>query len=388
MGWGSGHTPFRLLGPPEVLRSTFTVNSYPDDTQDPIRDRLNNRTDVGLFNMTLSDYTQYRIREPYEHFGLPELGSCLFFYRSFIYKQRIYTLPREKKSPAVLQYFLELSWRRCAQTTLELIFLLRSTSPFSKQSREDFCTAATWLHRYHPETLVYNVGAFAKFGSLKDLLEILYRIVNGPQVRYNQIMERNRVRKEAQKRLMAMRRDLLHVLTLKKMNSKEIQIRTREQEKRRKSKEMQKRSDTHLRDEKRIMMAKKAIERFNYDPKYRFLYNKISYLFAELLKADLEYLISGQLSKISSASKWCPSLDSSYDRSTLFCESIARRIFPYDSCPEYRELDECHYADRVRNRLQKEVLVPLRRNFLKSNKTLMESNICREDYLNRLVVRD
>jgi hypothetical protein len=48
---------------------------------------------------------------------------------------------------------------------------------------------------------------------------------------------------------------------LKKMNYKEIQIRTREQEKRRKSNEMQKRSDTHLRNEKRIMMAKKAIER-------------------------------------------------------------------------------------------------------------------------------
>jgi hypothetical protein len=106
MGWGSGHTPFRLLGPPEVLRSTFTVNSYPDDTQDPIRDRLNNRTDVGLFNMTLSDYTQYRIREPYEHFGLPELGSCLFFYRSFIYKQRIYTLPREKNH----QMFCNTFW--------------------------------------------------------------------------------------------------------------------------------------------------------------------------------------------------------------------------------------------------------------------------------------
>jgi hypothetical protein len=48
-------------------------------------------------------------------------------------------------------------------------------------------------------------------------------------------MERDRVRIEAQKRLMAkrtMQRDLLHILMLKKMNSKEIQIRTREQEKR------------------------------------------------------------------------------------------------------------------------------------------------------------
>jgi hypothetical protein len=95
-------------------------------------------------------------------------GPCVFFCRSFIYKQRTYTLPRKDDSTDVLQYFLELSWRHCSQTTLKLICLLRSTNHFSKQSREDFYTAAIWLHRYHSETLAYNVGAFAKFGCLKD----------------------------------------------------------------------------------------------------------------------------------------------------------------------------------------------------------------------------
>jgi hypothetical protein len=340
-----GLTPFRLLGPPEVSPSTYTVNSYPDDTQDPIRDRLNIRWDK-LNNPV----------EPYRYFGRLE-EPCLFFCTSFIYKQ---TLPRKDNSPDFLQYHLELSWSHCPQTTLKLICLLRSTGRFSKQRREDFYTAAIWLHRYHSQTLAYNVGAFAKFGCLKDLLEILYRILNGPQVRHNQIMERDRVRKERQKRLMAKR--ILQRDVLKKMNSKEKQIWTREQKKRLKSKVMQKRSVvTHLRNEKRIMMAKKAIERYNYNPKYRFLHNQISNLFAKLLKADLEYLISGQLTKISLASKWCPSLDSSYDRSTLLSESVARKLFPCDSCPEYRELDEFQYAYRVRNRLQEEVLVPLRR---------------------------
>ena len=149
---------------------------------------------------------------------------------------------------------------------------------------------------------------------------------------------------------------LLHILMLKKMNFKEIQVRTREEQKRRKSRVMQ-----DLRKQKRIMMATKAIERYNSDPKYRLLHNQISSLFADLLKADLDYLISGQLQKISLASKWCPSLDPSYDLSTLLCESVARKLFPYHSCPEYRELDESHYAYRIRNRLQKQVLVPLRR---------------------------
>ncbi|KAL0003844.1 hypothetical protein SO802_011405 [Lithocarpus litseifolius] len=109
------------------------------------------------------------------------------------------------------------------------------------------------------------------------------------------------------------------------------------------------------------MMVKKAIKRYNYDKNYRFLYDRISDLFAKLLKADLEHLNSGQPAKISLASKWCPSLYSSYDYSTLFCESVARRLFPYDSCPEYKGIDEAHYVYRVRNRLQKEVLVPLRK---------------------------
>ena len=61
------------------------------------------------------------------------------------------------------------------------------------------------------------------------------------------------------------------------------------------------------------------------------------------------------------AAKWCPSLDSSFDRSTLLCESIAKKVFPRESYPEYQGIEEAHYAYRVRDRLRKEVLVPLRK---------------------------
>jgi hypothetical protein len=73
-----------------------------------------------------------------------------------------------------------------------------------------------------------------------------------------------------------------------------------------------KRKVMHLRNRKIIMMARKAIERNNYDSKYRFLHYHISTLFAELLKANLEYLIYGQITKINLASKWCTSLDFIY----------------------------------------------------------------------------
>jgi hypothetical protein len=88
-------------------------------------------------------------------------------------------------------------------------------------------------------------------------------------------MERDRVRKERQKRFMAMRkmqrvrgdREILYRLMVKRINSKNIQrVRSERQNilmaNRIKSKVMPKRSSvSHLRNEKRIMMAKKAIER-------------------------------------------------------------------------------------------------------------------------------
>ena len=339
-------TPFRLLGPPEVP-STVTVNSYADDTQDPIR------------------YFFFKDEGTYE----PQLDSCLRLCR-WLEEREV------KLTPESLQCYLESSWHYCPQTTLRLICALRSPGHRRKQSREHFYRAALWLHRYHSKTLAYNVKAFAEFGCLKDLLEILYRIVNGPKVRHIQIMEIKRVRRRRQQRMMAKitkskvmhkrRRKQHNVLLEKRMKSKVMQKRRRKLQKRRMEKRMSykvmlKRKVMHLRKKKRIMMARKAIERYNYDSKYRFLHDQISSVFAELLKADLDYLISGQLTKISLASKWCPSLDSSYDRSTLICESIARKLFRYDSCPEYRGVDESHYVYRVRDRLRKEYLVPLRR---------------------------
>lgn len=65
--------------------------------------------------------------------------------------------------------------------------------------------------------------------------------------------------------------------------------------------------------------------------------------------------------KITLAAKWCPSLHSSFDRATLLCEAIARRVFPRESYPEYEGIEEAPYEYKVKDRLRKEVLVPLRK---------------------------
>ena len=112
---------------------------------------------------------------------------------------------------------------------------------------------------------------------------------------------------------------------------------------------------------KHVAMAKKVLERYKRDPDFKFLYDHVSEFFAKSLKADVEFLNAGEYRKISLAAKWCPSIDSSFDRSTLLCESIARRVFPRESYVKYQGVEEAHYAYRVQDRLRKQVLVPLRK---------------------------
>ncbi|XVF66204.1 hypothetical protein PTKIN_Ptkin10aG0016800 [Pterospermum kingtungense] len=75
-------------------------------------------------------------------------------------------------------------------------------------------------------------------------------------------------------------------------------------------------------------MAKKVLERYSRDPNFRFPHERVSDMFAEALKADMGLLKSGAIRNIGLAAKWCPSIDSSFDKSTLLCESIAKKIFP------------------------------------------------------------
>ncbi|KAM1295998.1 hypothetical protein ACFX1Q_016677 [Malus domestica] len=54
-----------------------------------------------------------------------------------------------------------------------------------------------------------------------------------------------------------------------------------------------------------------------------------------------------------------PNMGSSVDGTTRLCESIAKTVFPRESYPDYQGLEEARYSSVVRDRLRKEVLVPL-----------------------------
>ena len=49
--------------------------------------------------------------------------------------------------------------------------------------------------------------------------------------------------------------------------------------------------------------------------------------------------------QISLAAKWCPSLNSFYDRLTLLCESIGRKMFPRELYRKYQGLEEAYYPE-------------------------------------------
>nr|GEV14173.1 hypothetical protein CTI12_AA149770 [Tanacetum cinerariifolium] len=77
-------------------------------------------------------------------------------------------------------------------------------------------------------------------------------------------------------------------------------------------------------------------------------------------RSDIELLNNGESIKISLAAKWCPSVDSLYDKALLICELVARLLYPWDSDSEFEALDAFHYIVKIKSKLRKEVLVPLR----------------------------
>ncbi|KAH6821452.1 Uncharacterized conserved protein UCP015417 [Perilla frutescens var. hirtella] len=274
--------------------------------------------------------------------------------------------------PENVTNLLHLAWDQDPLKALKLICNLRGVKGTGKSDREGFYTAALWLHDYHPKTLAANVAAFANFGYFKDLLEILFRVLEGSDARelakeagenwkaYNSVREewdtlkevisknKKSVETEGGRRR---RNGIPPNLFWKRKNLKMKLIEAK------KSLDMK-----QTREEKRVERAKRVVERFNLDPHFKFLHEQVSDLFAQRLRSDMEMLKSGKLNKISLASKWCPSLDSSFDRITLLCETIAKKVFPREEyAEEYEGVEDAHYAYRVRDRLRKEVLVPLRK---------------------------
>ena len=225
------------------------------------------------------------------------------------------------------------AWSHDPFTTLKLISNLRSIRGTGKSDKERFYTTALWLHKHHPKTLVLNAKTFTEFGYFKDLLEILYHILEGESVRETTKREWNTRKGSKGKGVMrAMHfHERKRTTTDKKNNNKDKiaklpkELRVQKHIAKYNHEREQARS---LRNQQVLDKAKKAFERYNRDPVYRFLHNTVSDVFTKMLKVDMQALNARKLKEISLVAKWCPTIDSAYDKSLLICESIARRVFP------------------------------------------------------------
>ncbi|KDO75142.1 hypothetical protein CISIN_1g043578mg [Citrus sinensis] len=357
-----------LLGPPELRNSNPQQQSKQSDPTAAISDPF--------MNLMAANFNKTAMATPTPPpMGFTENGSgtflssgnpCLDFF--------FHVVP--STPPQTLTGFLNASWAHNPLTTLKLICNLRGVRGTGKSDKEGFYTAALWLHSLHPKTFACNVALFAEFGYFKDLPEIIYRLLEGSDVRQIQKAEWERRKRGGsrvvKKGIYSRRGRKFRMIMSRSRNCKQ-------QPKRRKKKpavadtrelrvanamqrnKLEKERASALRKEKKIDTAKKAIARYSSDPDFRFLYDHVSDHFAECLKNDMKLYESGEVTKISLAAKWCPSIDSSFDRATLICESIARKVFPKTLYTEYEGIEDAHYAYRVRDRLRKQVLVPLRK---------------------------
>ncbi|CAN6238117.1 unnamed protein product [Urochloa humidicola] len=319
--------------------------------------------------------------------------------------------------PERVRGLLAAAWARDPLTALKLVCNLRGVRGTGKSDREGFYAAALWVHAHHPRTLAGNVPALAEFGYLKDLPELLYRLVHGADAR--KVAKAKADAEKMRRRLKAPRLQALlgrkraragapasaappapvggvptkplladfvsaAVLSALNISSKPgamaeefheqeeapMQIdqnsgKSAEKKKKKKKKGVPIPTPSTSSSKKVRKVAKLAVqslETYYGDRAYRFLFDCVADFFADLLASDVEQLASGgKRRKIGLAAKWCPTPGSSFDRTTLLCEAIARRLFPRDSKPDYADLSEEHYAYNVLYRLRREVLVPLRK---------------------------
>ncbi|CAL5083865.1 unnamed protein product [Urochloa decumbens] len=258
--------------------------------------------------------------------------------------------------PERVRQLLAVAWARDPLTALKLVANLRGVRGTGKSDKEGFYAASLWLHERHPKTFACNLPALAEFGYLKDFPELLYRLIHGADVR--KLAKANVATAKIRRKVAEVRAARL-AGTKRARKQMEMEVDHKEAS----AAAAAANKDPMTKGvRKAAKLAVQSLETYYGDGAYRFLFDCVAHFFADLLASDLEQLApGGNKRKIGLAAKWCPTPGSSFDRTTLLCEAIARRLFPRDSSPDYAHLSEEHYAYRALHRLRREVLVPLRK---------------------------
>ncbi|RZC49939.1 hypothetical protein C5167_018368 [Papaver somniferum] len=334
----------QLIGPPEIYQTPFIPKLPPQQqTPPPQTTPSNNLTTAPDPFIDLMEKNFNKPLKPstdiYSLYGYTENKSPTYLSSGNPLLDFFFHVVPDTPSESVIKR-LELAWEYDPLKALKLICNLRGVTGTGKSDKQGFYAAALWLFKHHPKTLDANVKSFAEVGYFKDLPEILQRITEEGHKEEDE---------EEEKQIWVTKRKMCCTFKTWKKEWVFIQKKntTRRQDTRRyKERSIGERKNEYVARRKETQEGEKSDR-------------EILEAFAEYLVADLKILNEGKTYGISFAAKWCPSLYLCYDQSTLLCESIARRIFTRESYPEYENVDEAHYAYRIRDRLRKEVLVPL-----------------------------
>ncbi|KAL8493447.1 hypothetical protein ACS0TY_024599 [Phlomoides rotata] len=172
-----------LLGPPEIYQHRAAASAALAATYtyaDAVKSNIPTTCGNPFMDLMVANYNNTGIYKPpmgltqnYSPTFLSSGNPCLDFF--------FHVVP---DTPSVsLRNRLRLAWNHDPLKALKLVCHLRGVRGTGKSDMEGFYTAALWLHQYHPKTLASNVASFAEFGYFKDLLEILFRLLEGADAR-------------------------------------------------------------------------------------------------------------------------------------------------------------------------------------------------------------
>ncbi|RWR78950.1 hypothetical protein CKAN_00750400 [Cinnamomum micranthum f. kanehirae] len=159
----------------------------------------------------------------------------------------------EYTPPEMVRELLPRAWAHNPLTTLKLI--LHRRRPALCFDKEVFYTLVFWLHQNHPKTLTLNLRWFAQVGYTDHLLDILFHEAARPDIL--------KIEKEESEFLYRIEIEWKRILAEKE----------------------------RLRPE----LARMAVERYNSDSNYRFMYDKISDFLVKSLEIDIWFLRFGRV---------------------------------------------------------------------------------------------
>ena len=281
---------------------------------------------------------------------------------------------------------LNKAWAEDAEVTLKLIFHARSIH-LGKADRSRFYVSIGWLYKYHPRTLLENLGWLTRpiiekkvkkasetaKTEGKDQAKVeeeedddFELVVAEDQADVNKFDVKNGVAHGYWK-------DLLNILVLtvedaiyeqekikavlNNNSSKTVKPRMREW------------NSEKAKKQKQAEISKwheKAVTRFNNDATYRALHLTIARLFGDRLRKDRILLASDNkraIRHLSLAAKWAPSLKEFHDKHTFIASSIAEIFYRHeDVCPEsVPKADRETYLKCARESYRRLILSPLRK---------------------------